>query len=54
LGFKATHFTALEFPSINFPYTFGYLFSAGVYEKAKELGSAFEERYISLLQDTAE
>lgn len=46
------HFYSTGVPFYNFPYTFGYLFSAGVYEKAKELGSAFEERYISLLQDT--
>lgn len=36
----------------NFPYTFGYLFSLGIYAKAQEEGSAFEEQYIELLKDT--
>jgi oligoendopeptidase F len=39
-------------PFYNFPYTFGYLFSLGIYAKALEEGTAFEEKYIALLKDT--
>ena len=37
----------------NFPYTFGFLFSMGIYAQAKEAGDQFEDRYIDLLKDTA-
>ena len=40
-------------PFYNFPYTFGYLFSLSIYAKAKEQGTAFEEKYRALLRDTA-
>lgn len=40
-------------PFYNFPYTFGYLFSAGIYARAIQEGMEFEEKYIALLQDTA-
>ncbi|MGM7702089.1 M3 family oligoendopeptidase [Pseudalkalibacillus sp. Hm43] len=46
------HFYITDVPFYNFPYTFGYLFSAGIYAIAKEQGAAFEEKYIALLQDT--
>ncbi|WLD92163.1 M3 family oligoendopeptidase [Alkalihalobacillus sp. AL-G] len=46
------HFYITDVPFYNFPYTFGYLFSAGIYAKAKEQGTAFEEKYIALLKDT--
>jgi oligoendopeptidase F len=46
------HFYITDVPFYNFPYTFGYLFSAGIYAKAKEEGPSFEEKYIALLQDT--
>jgi oligoendopeptidase F len=46
------HFYITGVPFYNFPYTFGYLFSAGIYAKAKEEGEGFEEKYIALLQDT--
>ncbi|KGP72346.1 M3 family oligoendopeptidase [Pontibacillus yanchengensis] len=46
------HFHITEVPFYNFPYTFGYLFSLGIYAKALNSGSDFEEQYISLLQDT--
>jgi oligoendopeptidase F len=46
------HFYITGVPFYNFPYTFGYLFSAGIYAKALEEGRSFEEKYISLLQDT--
>ncbi|NMD42779.1 MAG: M3 family oligoendopeptidase [Firmicutes bacterium] len=46
------HFYLTRAPFYNFPYTFGYLFSAGIFALARETGSAFEERYIDLLRDT--
>ncbi|MBD0383497.1 M3 family oligoendopeptidase [Paenibacillus sedimenti] len=46
------HFYATDVPFYNFPYTFGYLFSAGIYARAVQEGSAFEEKYIALLRDT--
>jgi oligoendopeptidase F len=45
------HFNSTGVPFYNFPYTFGYLFSLGVYLRAREEGH-FEERYIALLADT--
>jgi oligoendopeptidase F len=46
------HFYITEVPFYNFPYTFGYLFSTGIYATAAGEGASFEERYIRLLQDT--
>ncbi|OXM17302.1 M3 family oligoendopeptidase [Paenibacillus herberti] len=46
------HFFFTDTPFYNFPYTFGYLFSAGLYARAKESGPAFAEQYVSLLRDT--
>ncbi|WP_110926955.1 M3 family oligoendopeptidase [Bacillus massiliglaciei] len=46
------HFYITGVPFYNFPYTFGYLFSLGIYAKAEEAGGNFEEKYISLLSDT--
>lgn len=46
------HFYLTDVPFYNFPYTFGFLFSAGIYAVALNEGSAFEERYIALLRDT--
>ncbi len=46
------HFHITDVPFYNFPYTFGYLFSLGVYAKAIEGGRDFEDQYIALLQDT--
>jgi pepF/M3 family oligoendopeptidase len=46
------HFYITRAPFYNFPYTFGYLFSNGVYQQALEEGAAFRERYIALLRDT--
>ncbi|HZG57602.1 M3 family oligoendopeptidase [Paenibacillus sp.] len=46
------HFYITEVPFYNFPYTFGYLFSTGLYATAASEGAGFEERYVSLLQDT--
>ncbi len=46
------HFYNTGVPFYNFPYTFGFLFSAGVYAKAMEVGVGFEEDYANLLRDT--
>ncbi|WP_099157870.1 M3 family oligoendopeptidase [Virgibacillus ndiopensis] len=46
------HFHITGVPFYNFPYTFGYLFSLGIYAHALEKGGSFEEDYISLLRDT--
>jgi oligoendopeptidase F len=46
------HFYITRAPFYNFPYTFGYLFSNGVYAQALAEGPAFQERYIALLRDT--
>ncbi|MGI6357540.1 MAG: M3 family oligoendopeptidase [Bacillota bacterium] len=46
------HFYNTSVPFYNFPYTFGFLFSAGVYAKALEEGPAFREKYVALLRDT--
>lgn len=47
------HFYITGTPFYNFPYTFGYLFSAGVYARAKAEGQGFAKDYSNLLQDTA-
>lgn len=46
------HFHITGVPFYNFPYTFGYLFSLGIYAHAKEKGGSFEDDYIALLRDT--
>ena len=46
------HFYLTDVPFYNFPYTFGYLFSTGIYARALEEGPAFAERYVELLRDT--
>lgn len=46
------HFYSTDVPFYNFPYTFGYLFSSGIYARAIEEGPTFEEKYASLLRDT--
>ncbi|MEC1353897.1 M3 family oligoendopeptidase [Bacillus sonorensis] len=47
------HFYITSIPFYNFPYTFGYLFSLGIYARALKEGRDFEEKYIALLKDTA-
>jgi oligoendopeptidase F len=44
------HMSSLSF--YNFPYTFGYLFSLGVYAQREALGASFFARYVDLLRDT--
>ncbi|MGL5899794.1 MAG: M3 family oligoendopeptidase, partial [Lactobacillaceae bacterium] len=47
------HFFGDTVPFYNFPYTFGYLFSLGIYSFAQKSGTGFEDKYIALLRDTA-
>lgn len=47
------HFFIDDVPFYNFPYTFGYLFSLGIYAYANKKGTSFEQEYINLLRDTA-
>lgn len=47
------HFYSTGVPFYNFPYTFGYFFSLGVYARALETDGSFEDEYIALLRDTA-
>jgi pepF/M3 family oligoendopeptidase len=46
------HFYITDAPFYNFPYAFGFLFSAGVYARAKKEGSSFADKYRALLADT--
>ena len=47
------HFYIDSVPFYNFPYTFGYLFSMGIYAFAQQTEGNFEDDYIALLRDTA-
>lgn len=47
------HFFIDDVPFYNFPYTFGYLFSMGIYAQAMKSDGNFEDQYIALLRDTA-
>ncbi|ASS74669.1 hypothetical protein CIG75_06585 [Tumebacillus algifaecis] len=47
------HFYMTDNPFYNFPYTFGYLFSMGLYAQAKRVGAGeFAKKYQQLLGDT--
>lgn len=46
------HFYITEISFYNFPYSFGYLFSNGVYARAQKEGKPFLARYERLLQAT--
>jgi pepF/M3 family oligoendopeptidase len=46
------HFYSTAQPFYNFPYTFGFLFSSGIYARAAAEGPAFAGRYVDLLRDT--
>lgn len=46
------HFFITGVPFYNFPYTFGYLFSLGIYAQAVKEGKDYEKKYIAMLQDT--
>ncbi|WP_055105890.1 M3 family oligoendopeptidase [Paenibacillus ihumii] len=46
------HFYITDVPFYNFPYTFGYMFSTGLYARAQREGESFAAKYDALLQDT--
>jgi oligoendopeptidase F len=46
------HFFITGAPFYNYPYTFGYLFANGVYDRAIKEGKAFANSYRALLADT--
>jgi len=46
------HFYITGISFYNFPYTFGYLFSLGIFARAQAEGPAFLPRYESLLRET--
>lgn len=46
------HFYATDAPFYNWPYTFGFLFSMGVWARARQEGDGFAGRYRRLLEDT--
>ena len=46
------HFYITGLSFYNFPYTFGYLFSLGIFARAKREGPDFLPTYESLLRDT--
>lgn len=46
------HFYITDVPFYNFPYTFGYMFSTGIYAQALREGQGFAAKYDALLQDT--
>lgn len=46
------HFHITYAPFYNFPYTFGYLFSAGIYARKQELGDKLADVVDNLLLDT--
>jgi pepF/M3 family oligoendopeptidase len=46
------HFFLTGLPFYNFPYTFGFLFAGGVYDRARTEGKGFFEKYRALLHDT--
>ncbi|MFB5267128.1 M3 family oligoendopeptidase [Paenibacillus enshidis] len=46
------HFYITDVPFYNYPYTFGYMFSAGIYAHAQKSGGGFAKEYDELLRDT--
>jgi oligoendopeptidase F len=46
------HFYITDVPFYNFPYTFGYMFSSGIYAHAQKSGGNFAKEYDELLRDT--
>ncbi|NWL88730.1 oligoendopeptidase [Paenibacillus sp. 79R4] len=46
------HFYITDVPFYNFPYTFGYMFSTGIYARALKEGEGFAEKYDAILRDT--
>ncbi len=46
------HFFITDTPFYNFPYVFGFLFAGGVYDRARQEGKSFADKYRALLADT--
>jgi pepF/M3 family oligoendopeptidase len=46
------HFFLSDVPFYNYPYTVGFLFATGVYDRAKKEGPAFAKKYVALLEDS--
>lgn len=46
------HFSISSTSFYNYPYTFGYLFSLGIYAQREKLGEKFWPNYVALLRDT--
>ncbi|MBM6995912.1 M3 family oligoendopeptidase [Paenibacillus sp. DXFW5] len=46
------HFYITDVPFYNFPYTFGYMFSTGLYALAQRESQSFAAKYDALLRDT--
>lgn len=46
------HFYITDWPFYNFPYTFGFLFSTGIYVQARKEGPSYSAKYDALLRDT--
>lgn len=46
------HFSISTVSFYNFPYTFGYLFSRGLYARRKQEGPGFMKSYVNILRDT--
>jgi len=46
------HFFLTGQPFYNFPYTFGFLFATGIYNRARKEGPGFAEKYREILTDT--
>jgi oligoendopeptidase F len=46
------HFYITGQPFYNYPYTVGYLFAVGVYDRARKEGPSFAKKYVALLEDT--
>lgn len=46
------HFNFSDISFYNYPYTFGYLFSLGIYAMKEKLGEKFHQAYVDLLRDS--
>lgn len=48
------HYYITSVSFYNFPYTFGFLFSLGIYSRAREAGPAFRSQWVDLLRATGQ
>lgn len=46
------HFYETGMPFYNFPYTFGFLFAGGVYDRSRKDGASFADKYRAMLADS--